>query len=103
MVLLPFTQAKAVLDLLKRLCVGKNMPDPVAWDRFDASTRQGRDMRFAQSQLAAAISSVVGSGEERAVASLFAPGGTHALAGEFVGRDDFEVVAFLVVLSEESE
>ena len=33
------------------------------------------------------------------MASLFAPGGTHALAGEFAGRDDFEVVAFLVVLA----
>jgi len=32
------------------------------------------------------------------VASLFAPGGTHALDGEFAGINDFEVVAFLVVL-----
>ena len=102
-VLLPFTQAKAVLDRLKRLCVGKDMPDPVAWDRFEASTRQGRDMRSVQHLLATAVSSVVGKGEERAVASLFAPGGTHALSGEFVGRDDFEVVAFLVVLPGESE
>ena len=101
-VLLPFTQAKAILDRLKRLCFGKGIPDPAAWDRFDASTRQGRDMRFAQRLLAAAVSSVVGTGEERAVASLFASGGTHALAGEFAGRDDFEVVAFLVVLPEDS-
>ena len=101
-VLLPFSQAKAVLDRLKRLCVGKDIPDPAAWDRFDASTREGRDMRSAQRLLAAAVSSVVGTGEERAVASLFASGGTHALAGEFAGRDEFEVVAFLVVLPEES-
>jgi len=33
-------------------------------------------------------------------ASLFTPGGTHALHGEFRGIDDFEVVAFLVVLPE---
>ena len=33
-------------------------------------------------------------------ASLFAPGGTHALAGEFAGMDDFEVMAFLVILPE---
>ena len=101
-VLLPFTQAKAVLDRLRRLCVATDKADPTAWDRFDASTRGGRDMRFAQRLLAAAVSSVVGTGEERAVASLFAPGGTHALAGEFVGGDDFEVVAFLVVLPMES-
>jgi hypothetical protein len=51
--------------------------------------------------LAAAVSSVVGKSEERAVASLFSPGGTHALTGEFAGINDFEVVAFLVVLAEE--
>ena len=36
----------------------------------------------------------------RAVASLFTPGGTHTMQGEFQGINDFEVVAFLVVLSE---
>ena len=36
--------------------------------------------------------------ERAAVASLFAPGGTHAFKGEFQGINDFEVVAFLVVL-----
>ena len=40
-VLLPLTQAKAVLDRLKRLFIGKNMPDALACARFDAATRQG--------------------------------------------------------------
>jgi hypothetical protein len=43
---------------------------------------------------------VVGKTEERAVASLFTSGGTHALAGEFAGMDDFEVAALLVILPE---
>jgi hypothetical protein len=47
------------------------------------------------------VASVVGRSEERAVASLFSPGGTYALKGEFAGSQDFEVVAFLVVLKEE--
>lgn len=55
-------------------------------------------MRYAQKLLASAIASVVGKNEERAVASLFAPGGTHAMKGEFAGAGDFEVVAFMVVL-----
>ena len=99
-VLLPFTRAKAVLDRLKRLCVGKDMPDARACDRFDTSTHQGKDMRAAQRSLAAVVNSIVGTGEERAIASLFSPGGTHAMAGEFAGMDDFEVVAFLIVLPE---
>ena len=99
-VLLPFPQAKQILDRLKRLCVGRDLPDAAACARFDKATRQGEDMRHAQRLLAAAVGSVVGKTEERAVASLFTPGGTHALAGEFAGMDDFEVVAFLVILPE---
>jgi hypothetical protein len=55
-------------------------------------------MRHAQKLLASAVASVVGKNEERAVASLFSPGGTHAMKGEFAGTGDFEVLAFLVVL-----
>jgi hypothetical protein len=57
-------------------------------------------MRAAQLMLAAAVASVTGKSEERAVASLFSPGGTHALKGEFAGIDDFEVVAWLAILPE---
>ncbi|MDP3277127.1 MAG: helicase-related protein [Deltaproteobacteria bacterium] len=99
-VLLPFPQAKRILDRLKRVCVGRDLPDAAACARFDKATRQGEDMQHAQRLLAAAVASVVGKTEERAVASLFAPGGTHALKGEFAGINDFEVVAFLVILPE---
>ena len=77
------------------------MPDALACARFDAATQQGKDMRAAQRSLAAAVTSIVGMGEERAIASLFSPGGTHAMAGEFAGMDEFEVVAFLVLLRED--
>lgn len=55
-------------------------------------------MRHAQKLLASAVASVVGKAEERAVASLFSPGGTHAMKGKFAGAGDFEVLAFMVVL-----
>ncbi|RME70279.1 MAG: helicase [Verrucomicrobia bacterium] len=99
-VLLPYTQAKQILDQLKRVCLGRDIPDAGACARFDRATKGGEDMRHAQKLLAAAVASVVGKNEERAVVSLFSPGGTHALAGEFAGIDDFEVMAFLVVLPE---
>lgn len=97
-VLLPYTQAKRILDRLKRLALGRELPDENACAKFDKATRQGEDMRHAQKLLAAAVASVVGKNEERAVASLFSPGGTHAMKGEFAGSHDFEVAAFLVVL-----
>lgn len=59
-------------------------------------------MRGAQRLLAAAVASVVGKQEERAIAGLFTPGGTHAMKGEFAGINDFEVVAWLAVLPDVS-
>jgi hypothetical protein len=97
-VLLPYTQAKRILDRLKRLSLGRDLPDATVCTRYDKETKQGEDMRHAQQLLAAAVASVVGKSEERAVASLFSPGGTHTMKGEFAGSNDFEVVAFLVVM-----
>lgn len=102
-VLLPFPQAKRILDRLKRLALGRDLPDDGACAQFDKNTRQGEEMRQAQQLLAAAVASVVGKNEERAVASLFSPGGTHALKGEFAGANDFEVMAFMVVLPSSAE
>ena len=97
-VLLSFTQAKQALDRLKKLCIGRDLTDDSACARFDKTTRSGENMSTIQQLLAKAVASVVGKKEERAVASLFTPGGTHAMKGEFAGINDFEVVAFLVVL-----
>jgi hypothetical protein len=99
-VLLPFTQAKQALDRLKKFCIGRDLPDAEGYARFDNATRGGESMAATQKLLAAAVASIVGKKEERAVASLFSPGGTHAIKGEFAGINDFEVVAFLVVLPE---
>ena len=76
------------------------MPDAEACERFDKATKHGEDMAQARRLLAAAVASVIGKKEERAVASLFTPGGTHAIEGEFAGINDFEVVAYLVILPE---
>lgn len=97
-VLLPYTQAKAVLDALQKLCVGRDLPDEGACKRFDKATRKGDDMAHYCKLLSAAVNSILGKREERAVASLFTPGGTHAITGEFQGINEFEVVAYVVVL-----
>ncbi|MEI8153339.1 MAG: helicase-related protein [Hyphomicrobiales bacterium] len=94
---LPYTQAKHLLDRLKKLCIGVELVDRAACASFDKATRDGANMAAVQKQLAAAVASITGKKEERAVASLFSPGGTHAQKGEFAGINDFEVVAYLVV------
>jgi len=60
-------------------------------------------MRHARKLFSTAVSSIVGKLEERAIASLFSPGGTHAMKGEFAGSNDVEVLAYLVVLPNHAE
>lgn len=98
-VVLTHAQAKQVLDQLKRLCAGRDSVDEVVRAAYDKASRQGRDMTLAQGLLSTAVASIAGRGEEKAVASLFTPGGTYVFKGEFAGINDFEVVAFLVVLA----
>lgn len=102
-ILLSITQAKQVLDHLKKHCIGQDFPDITACARFDKATRNGEDMHSIQKLLATAITSIVGQKEERVIASLFSPGGTHAIKGEFQGMNEFEVVAFLAVLPSADE
>ncbi len=97
---LPYTQAKQVLDALKRTCMGKDLPDVDAIARWNRQTKQGADMRKAQRLLAEAAASIAGKSQERAIESLFKSGGTHAQPGEFAGQDDVEVVGWLVILPE---
>ena len=96
-VLLSFTQAKAVLDRLRRIANSQTEVDGEAWAAFDRTTRQGQDVAAIQRQIAAAAQAVAGKSEERAAASLFTPGGTHARKGEFAGINAFEVIAYLIV------
>lgn len=97
---LSFSQAKRLLDRLRTLCVGKDLPDEQAIQAFNLQTRNGTRMEPYQKLLGEAIRSVVGKKEERAVESLFEPGGTQALSGEIAGADDFEVVAWILILPE---
>jgi superfamily II DNA or RNA helicase len=98
--LLPFNQAKQILDRLRKLCIGRDYPDDAACVRFDKMTSDGKNMEKAQELLAAAVASIVGKTEEKSVASLFSPGGTIVNKTEFAGINDFEVVAYLIVLPE---
>ena len=100
-VLLPFTQAKQVLDTLKRLCIGRDLPDIGACTRYDKTTKNGEDMTEAQDLLAKAIASIVGKKEEAMLPVCSRSGGTHGMKSEFQGINDFEVAAFLVVLPED--
>ena len=60
--LLPFAQAKLILDRLKRICLGRDLPDLDACARFDTATRGNEDMREPQRLLATAVSRPLSEG-----------------------------------------
>jgi SNF2 family DNA or RNA helicase len=102
-VLMNFTQAKKILDLFKKLSLGRSQPNISAVARFNATTRNGTDMSKYQLMLSKAVAAITGKTEEKGVESLFQRGGTVLSKDSFQGIDDFEVVAYLIVLGNDGE
>lgn len=99
---LNFTHAKQILDVIKKLSLGRSNPDERAVAAFNAATRDGADMSRCQAMLGRAVAAITGKAEEKGVESLFHRGGTVLSKDSFQGIDDFEVVAYLVVLGEDA-
>lgn len=96
-IILPHSQPKRMLDLLRLAAATPEDRQAEAWARFDAETRGGDSMEAWQTLLAAAIRGVTGKAEERAVENLFTTGGIEGSGGES-GLDDWEVVCWLAIL-----
>jgi len=98
-ILLNFTQARRILDLVKKLSMGRQQPIEPAIATFNATTRNGRDMAQYRNMLSAAVTSITGKAEEKGVESLFQRGGTVLSKNAFRGIEDFEVVSYLVIVA----
>lgn len=96
-VILPPSQPKRMLDLLRLAAATPEDEQAKAWEQFDTETREGSRMDKYQSLLAAAIRGVTGKAEERAVESLFTTGGVEGAGGDS-GLDDWEVICWLAIL-----
>ena len=96
-IILPHSQPKRMLDLLRLAAATPEEKQAEAWLRFDAETRGGDAMEAWQALLVAALRGVTGKAEERAVESLFTTGGIEGAGGES-GLDDWEVVCWLAIL-----
>ena len=97
---LHFPQAKKILDLMKKISIGNSRPDASALSRFNAMTRDMKDMTLYREAAGRAVASVIGKTEEKGVESLFERGGTVIKRNAFKGMDDFEIIAYLVILDD---
>jgi hypothetical protein len=91
---------KELLDKTRSLCKGYSAPVMDVCHGFNASTKDGRDMRMVSTLLTDAINSIVEMKAESDIDSLFSPGGTSALDTRIDGLEDFELICFLVVRQE---
>lgn len=88
-VTLPYTQAKKVLDVLKRHSLGRKQAETQLY-------QQAGDSKQYRSQLQAAIAHLQGQQQEQGISSLFSRGGTRLSAS--ADQANFAVVAYLIIL-----
>ncbi|MDQ1247712.1 MAG: hypothetical protein QG597_2083 [Actinomycetota bacterium] len=93
------TEVKHLLDLIRAGCRNVNEPVADVCRVFNDATREGASMREYSDLLTAAIRSMIDVTEERDLDSLFTGGQTTALTQTINGLDDFELVAFLAIVS----
>jgi len=92
------TEVKRLLDLARTCCKGQDEPFLSLCDQFNQETADGRNMQSYSDLLGKAIRSMVEVKEEKDIDSLFSGGRTTALTQTITGLDEFELIAFLVVL-----
>jgi hypothetical protein len=94
---LPHTEVKRLLDLVRSVAKPCDAPIPQAYQPFNLRTSDGREMGVYSNLLNAAIHSIIQIKEKQELDSLFTGLKTTALTGPATGLDDFELIAFLVV------
>ncbi len=92
-----YLHPKNMLDALRFLCKGREMPYQALCQQFNQETDDGRNMEDISDLLEEAIRSIIDVKEESDVDSLFHKGGTTALLSEISGMEDFELICFVVV------
>lgn len=100
-VLYSFTQAKHILDLLKKFAAVEleaPMRTHEAHRQLESQTQQLQNMTHYQSLLKVAVEDIAGKSEEKGIASLFSRGGTTLTASSNQQVNDFEVISYLVIL-----
>ena len=89
---------KNTLDILRNLSKGKTTPIKDAYMNFNETTDDGKNMKKYSELLNASISSIINIKEENDIESLFRGGGTTMLKNDIKGLEDFELIAFMVMI-----
>jgi len=94
---LGYSNAKAILDIYKKLCLGNRSVVKDAVELFEKETKDYEDMSHYKQGLQIAIESIIGKKEESGLDSLFSRGGTTITSSSFEGAEEFELISYLVI------
>ncbi len=94
-------EAKKILDLIRSISKGKDKPIKEAYQNFNKETKDGKEMRKYSNLLNRAIESIIDIKEETTIDSLFSKGGTILDKNEIRGLEDFELIAFIVIVGKD--
>ena len=89
---------KNTLDLLRYISKGNKEPIKEAYEYFNEITNDGNNMEKYSELLNESIESIINVKEESDIESLFRRGGTTMLKNDITGLEDFELIAFVVVV-----
>ena len=89
---------KNTLDLLRYVSKNKKEPIKDAYTKFNDETNDGMNMTKYSTLLNESIKSIINVKEETDIDSLFRRGGTTMLQNDIKGLEDFELIAFVVVV-----
>ena len=90
-------ESKKILDVLRGLTKGKNVPDEELCKQFNVETDDFRKMDKYSTLLGKAIGLILQTEEEKEIFSLFKSGGTTALRNNIKGIEDFQLISFFII------
>lgn len=91
-------EPKETLDRMRHLSRGISAPNMDACHRFNAETKDGKEMQRVSELLQQAVASIIDVKKESDIDSFFSGGQTTFLSGDVRGLDDFELICFMVVI-----
>lgn len=89
---------KNTLDLIRYISKENKEPIKDAYEYFNEITNDGNNMEKYSELLNESIESIINVKEESDIESLFRRGGTTMLKNDITGLEDFELIAFVVVV-----
>ncbi|QKE28262.1 helicase [Arcobacter acticola] len=93
---LDFSNAKLILDFMKKMSLGNDEPNIELFDNFRSETKNGNDMEHYIDCLNTAIESIVGKKEEKGLSTLFSRGGTN-ISTNNTPKQEFELISYMIV------